>query len=167
MHGLPPGALDELARLLARVCDDPWDTVISVPARPGSTRRDVAQLTLLVPSFGQNLTPLRAHRGFMNPAERAVRFRAAIEGRGTAEEVALARTCAGLPSHWEERAEAVWEGALTAQVSSAKLGAAVEADCRYPLAALADIAEVGDDPSSRVVRYQRAWWAAWQPPGPQ
>jgi hypothetical protein len=103
----------------------------------------------------------------MNPAERAVRFRAATEGRGPAEEVALARTCADLPPYWEERAEAVWEGALMAQVSSVKLGAAVEADCRYALAALADIAEVGDDPSSSVIRYQRAWWAAWQPPGPQ
>jgi hypothetical protein len=43
VHGLPPGVLDELVRLLARVCDDPWDTVVSVPARPGDPSDRMAE----------------------------------------------------------------------------------------------------------------------------
>lgn len=44
VHGLPPEVLDGLVRLLARVCDDPFDAVSSAQARPGDPARRVAEL---------------------------------------------------------------------------------------------------------------------------
>jgi hypothetical protein len=42
MQGLPPEAFDMLVRTLARICDDPYDPVFSVPVPP------VAEATKLV-----------------------------------------------------------------------------------------------------------------------
>ena len=39
MPGLPPEAFDTLIRALARICDDPYDPVFSVPAPPVPGRR--------------------------------------------------------------------------------------------------------------------------------
>lgn len=33
VHNLPDEALTELVRLMARVCDDPYDAVLSLPVR--------------------------------------------------------------------------------------------------------------------------------------
>jgi hypothetical protein len=45
MQGLPFGAFDMLVRTLARICDDPYDAVFSVPVPPVPGRR-VADLGL-------------------------------------------------------------------------------------------------------------------------
>jgi hypothetical protein len=39
VHGLPSEALDSLVRTLARICDDPYDPVFSVPVPPVPGRR--------------------------------------------------------------------------------------------------------------------------------
>ena len=39
MNGLPEGALDTLVRLLARICDDPYDLVFSSPSLSVPGRR--------------------------------------------------------------------------------------------------------------------------------
>lgn len=39
MNGLPDDALDTLVRVLARICDDPYDPVFSSPAPPVPGRR--------------------------------------------------------------------------------------------------------------------------------
>jgi hypothetical protein len=44
VHGLPSEALDEIVRLLARICDDPYDSVASVPLRPGDPSRRMAEI---------------------------------------------------------------------------------------------------------------------------
>lgn len=43
VHGIPDDVFTELVRLLARVCDDPYDAVLSA-ARPGGPSRRVAEL---------------------------------------------------------------------------------------------------------------------------
>jgi hypothetical protein len=44
VHGLPGEALDELVRLMARVCDDPYDAVLSLPVRPGDPSERMAEI---------------------------------------------------------------------------------------------------------------------------
>jgi hypothetical protein len=44
VHGIPGDVLDELVRLLARICDDPYDAVLSVPALPGDMSERMAVL---------------------------------------------------------------------------------------------------------------------------
>ena len=44
VHGIPSEALDELVRLLARVCDDPYDAVLSAPVAPGDLSERIAEL---------------------------------------------------------------------------------------------------------------------------
>ncbi len=44
VHGLPGEALDELVRLLARICGDPYDAVLSAPSLPGDLTERVAAL---------------------------------------------------------------------------------------------------------------------------
>jgi hypothetical protein len=39
MRGLPSEAVDTLVQTLARICDDPYDPVFSVPAPPVPGRR--------------------------------------------------------------------------------------------------------------------------------
>jgi hypothetical protein len=39
MRGLPSEAFDTLVRILARICDDPYDPVFSAPAPPVPGRR--------------------------------------------------------------------------------------------------------------------------------
>ncbi len=43
VHGIPDDVFTELVRLLARVCDDPYDAVLSA-ARPGGPSRRGAAL---------------------------------------------------------------------------------------------------------------------------
>jgi len=44
VHGLPDGAFDGLVRLLARVCADPYDAVLSAPSLPGDLSERIAEL---------------------------------------------------------------------------------------------------------------------------
>ncbi len=44
VHGLPDEALNELVRLMARICDDPYDAVLSVPVRPGDLSERMAEI---------------------------------------------------------------------------------------------------------------------------
>ncbi|MGO9082639.1 MAG: hypothetical protein ACLQDY_27035 [Streptosporangiaceae bacterium] len=44
ISGLPAPAFDTLIAVLARVCEDPYDPVFSVPAGSGGPRRRVAEL---------------------------------------------------------------------------------------------------------------------------
>jgi hypothetical protein len=44
VHGIPGEALDELVRVLARVCDDPWDAVLSAPVAPGDPSERIAEI---------------------------------------------------------------------------------------------------------------------------
>ena len=45
VHNLPPEALDELVRLMARVCDDPYDTVLSLPVRLDDPAERMAEIS--------------------------------------------------------------------------------------------------------------------------
>ncbi len=101
----------------------------------------------------------------MNAPERAIAYRIALSGRGRPGEVALARICADLPSHLDDCAEAAWEGALLAGVLPGHLRAVVATGNWPAVAALADLA--GEDPSSRVVRFNRERWSEWSPPEPE
>ena len=44
VHGLPDQVIDELVRLLARICEAPYDMVVSAPVRPGDLSKRVAEL---------------------------------------------------------------------------------------------------------------------------
>jgi hypothetical protein len=44
VHGIPGDALDELVRLMARICDDPYDAVLSSPVRPGDLSERIAEI---------------------------------------------------------------------------------------------------------------------------
>jgi hypothetical protein len=44
IHGVPDEALDELIRLMARICDDPYDAVLSLPVRPGDLSERMAEI---------------------------------------------------------------------------------------------------------------------------
>ncbi len=44
VHGLPDDGLDELVRLMARICDDPYDAVLSLPVRPGDLSERMAEI---------------------------------------------------------------------------------------------------------------------------
>jgi hypothetical protein len=44
VHGLPGEVLDELIRLMARICEDPFDAVLSVPAARGDPYRRMAEI---------------------------------------------------------------------------------------------------------------------------
>lgn len=44
VHGLPDEALNEIVRLLARVCDDPYDAVLSAPFTGADLSRRVADV---------------------------------------------------------------------------------------------------------------------------
>lgn len=44
VHGLPGKALDDLVRLMARICDDPYDAVLSLPVRPGDPAERMAEI---------------------------------------------------------------------------------------------------------------------------
>jgi hypothetical protein len=49
MHGLPEQAFDMLVRLLARICDDPFDAVFSVPTGvPRGRVADVGDFRFIV-----------------------------------------------------------------------------------------------------------------------
>jgi hypothetical protein len=43
VHALPGKAFDDLVRLLARICDDPYDAVLSAPTGPGDPSERVAE----------------------------------------------------------------------------------------------------------------------------
>jgi hypothetical protein len=45
VHGLPDEALGEIVRLMARICDDPYDAVLSLPVRPGDPSERMAEVT--------------------------------------------------------------------------------------------------------------------------
>jgi len=44
VHNLPDEALNELVRLMARVCDDPYDAVLSLPVRPDDPTERMAEI---------------------------------------------------------------------------------------------------------------------------
>jgi hypothetical protein len=44
IHDVPDEALDDLVRLMARVCDDPYDAVLSLPVRPGDASERMAEI---------------------------------------------------------------------------------------------------------------------------
>jgi hypothetical protein len=44
IHGIPDEALNELVRLMARVCEDPYDAVLSLPVRPGDLSERMAEI---------------------------------------------------------------------------------------------------------------------------
>ena len=44
VHGLPGDVLDELVRLVARICDDPYDAVLSAPVADGNPSERIAEL---------------------------------------------------------------------------------------------------------------------------
>jgi hypothetical protein len=44
VHGLPEGALDEIVRLMARVCEDPYDMVLSAPFKDAEPSNRVADV---------------------------------------------------------------------------------------------------------------------------
>jgi hypothetical protein len=56
MHGLPEQAFDMLVTLLARICDDPYDSVFSAPT--GVPRRRVADVGDFGSSYSRWMKPL-------------------------------------------------------------------------------------------------------------
>jgi len=44
MGGLPSGVLDALTRAMARICEDPYDRLLSMPVRDDDPRERMAEL---------------------------------------------------------------------------------------------------------------------------
>lgn len=44
VHDLPDEALNELVRLMARICGDPYDAMLSLPVRPGDLSERMADI---------------------------------------------------------------------------------------------------------------------------
>jgi hypothetical protein len=101
----------------------------------------------------------------MNTAERETAYQAALNGDGASDiEDAIAQVCATLPGHMEERAGALWEGALLAEAQPWQLAELVGRQDWPALAALANISESGDRPWSKAARLSRERFASWRQP---
>jgi hypothetical protein len=44
VHNLPSEALDELVQLMARICDDPYDVMLSLPVHPDQPAERMAEI---------------------------------------------------------------------------------------------------------------------------